>query len=54
VADTVVAEQEAESDAATGRVSGMAVELEAELMGLVREPEPTTARAESSQSVRTK
>jgi hypothetical protein len=54
VADSVAAKPEAESDAATGRASGMAVELEAGLMGPVQEPELTPTRAESSPTVLTK
>jgi hypothetical protein len=54
VADSAVAELEVESDVATGQASRMAVELEAVLMDLAQEPGPTTARAESSQTVRMK
>jgi hypothetical protein len=51
VADSVAAKPEAESDAATGRVSEMAVELGVGLMDPVQEPKLTPARAESSPTV---
>jgi hypothetical protein len=54
VADSVAAKPEADSDAATGQALGMALELEAGLMGPVQEPELTPTRAESSPTVLTK